>query len=396
MLSADLGIGSHLRGIFEKIIVQGGGKMTGSVRRADMYIGKYREGEDYLTASRQGKDVGNLGWLYCLITTNTWTSPTRRPLHYPVSRSGIPGFNNYRISVSNYSGEARVYLENLIKASGAECTKTLKQDNTHLITAHTQSEKCNAAKDWNIHVVNHLWLEESYARWKVQSVTDHRYTHFPKRTNLGEVVGQVKLDRDALERNFYSDNSKSASNGTQAPPPMQAVAQNIIFGQGEFGHMGRSNSKTNGVKLAGRATKEQVPGSETRHRTPATPRMTALGKENETPGTGSSRKSKDAATARLHQMTTDILLYEKEKKRVGGVVYGGRRKNDPDRVPSRKRSFDEASDTDEEEATDPKRAKRVAHYTPIYLLISGYKPWVGHSKQEEQDRVSTTSPDFMA
>ena len=394
MLSADLGIGSHLRCIFEKVITEGGGKMISSVRRADMYVCKYREGENYITASQLGKDVGNLGWLYYLITTNTWTSPIRRPLHYPISRSGIPGLSGYRISVSNYSGEARVYLENLIKASGAECTKTLKQDNTHLITAHTQSEKCNAAKDWNIHVVNHLWLEESYARWKVQSVTDPRYTHFPKRTNLGEVVGQVKLDRGALQRNFFPEKSNSASNGNQLPQAMQDVDQNVVLGHEETGQLGRSSSRSKGMKLVGRAMREEyIPNSDLRHRTPATPRTAALGKENETPGTGSSRKSKEAAAARLHEMTPDMMLYEKERKRVGGVIYGGRRKNDPDRVSSRKRSFDAASETDEVDAVDPKRTRRSGEFTPICLLISGFKAWVGHPKQEDHDKVCETHPD---
>src|SRR2546421_459539 len=203
MLAGDLGIGSHLRGILEDLVLASGGKLTNEPRKTDMFISKYRDGEDYKIAARSGKDVGNLAWLYYMITHNTWTSPMRRLLHYPIAREGLPGFKDLRISLSNYSGEARVYLENLILAAGAECTKTLKQDNTHLITAHMMSEKCAAAKDWGIHLVNHLWLEESYAKWRIQSVTNSRYTHFPSRTNLGEVVGQTKIDRDALERNFF-------------------------------------------------------------------------------------------------------------------------------------------------------------------------------------------------
>ena len=83
-----------------------------------------------------------------------------------------------RISISNYTGDSRVYLENLIRYSGAEFTKTMKQDNTHLITAHMQSEKCDAAQEWNINIVNHIWLEESYAKCVAQSLTNPRYTHF--------------------------------------------------------------------------------------------------------------------------------------------------------------------------------------------------------------------------
>ena len=37
--------------------------------------------------------------------------------------------------MSNYGGDARLYLENLIEACGAKFTKSMKTENTHLITA---------------------------------------------------------------------------------------------------------------------------------------------------------------------------------------------------------------------------------------------------------------------
>src|SRR6266536_2613180 len=72
MLSADLGIGSHLRGKLEELIQQGGGTVTGSVNKAHIFVCRYREGAEYKFASREGCDVGNLAWLYHLITHNTW------------------------------------------------------------------------------------------------------------------------------------------------------------------------------------------------------------------------------------------------------------------------------------------------------------------------------------
>jgi len=183
MLSPDLGVSSHLRGTIEDLVCHGGGSVTASVHKADIFICQYRESVDYRIASRAGRDVGNLAWLYHLLTTNRWTSPMNRLLHYPIARDGLPGFKDFKISLSNYNGEARVYLENLAKAAGGEFTKTMKEDNTHLITAHLASEKCDAAKEWNINTVNHLWLEESYAKWQIQTVSNPRYSHFPPRTN---------------------------------------------------------------------------------------------------------------------------------------------------------------------------------------------------------------------
>lgn len=147
-ISDDLEIGDHLRGTIEDLIDQGGGVVTGSVHKADVLICQYRESLDYRLASRAGKAVGNLAWLYYLITQNRWSSPTMRLLHYPVSKYGIPGFDKFRICLSNYSGDARVYLENLAVAANAVFTKSMKEDNTHLITAHQNSEKCDAAREW--------------------------------------------------------------------------------------------------------------------------------------------------------------------------------------------------------------------------------------------------------
>lgn len=369
MLSTDLGISSYLRGILDGIISVGGGKLTESVADANMFICKFREGNDYKVASRCGKDVGNLGWLYYLITTDEWTSPLRRLLHYPVAKHGLPGFPGLKISLSNYSGEARTYLENLIIAAGAECTKTLKQDNTHLVTAHVLSEKCAAANDWGIHIVNHLWIEESYAKWKMQSITQSRYTHFPHRTNLGEIVGSTQLDRKVIEEQFFPNEDTDMTDATDAGA-MRQVNQ----------HENMANRGKRSKALDGHL------------RTPGVSRFMATGKENITPSTTNSRKSKEVASARLHDMTPDMLLFEKEKKRVGGVVYGGRRKKDEDRFQlGRKRSIDDASE--EEEVTDVTETKKTKRGNPppeIRLLVSGYKKWVNRAKVEDSDKVRET------
>ncbi|PWY95082.1 BRCT domain protein [Aspergillus sclerotioniger CBS 115572] len=395
MLSSDLGIGPRLLGSIEEIINNGGGSVTTDVSKADILICRYREGFAYRTASRLNKDVGNLSWLYHMMTYNTWTSPLRRLLHYPVSRSGIPGFKGFKVSLSNYVGEARAYLENLITATGAECTKTLKQENTHLVTAHGNSEKCAAAKEWGLHVVNHLWLEESYAKWKLQPVSDPRYTHFPKRTNLGEVVGQTRLDRSILESLFFP--SETQARVTASPRrAMQTKEQNTVAKstdtmQPPSAKVTESESE---VPPPQSATPRPVGKSRKAGETPKlqTPRarLASEGKENETPSTTSSRRSKDAATARLHEIAPDIALYEKEKKRVGGVIYGGRRKTDEDRVTlnnsKKRRSMEAGEESDEEDTTEAKRQKKSKPPVAMHLLITGYQKWVGNAKKEDSDK----------
>ncbi|KAJ5606141.1 hypothetical protein N7510_008922 [Penicillium lagena] len=383
-LSSDLGIGHRLQESIEAVIEHGGGTVTSNVYDTDILICRFREGVAYRTASRLHKEVGNLAWLYRLMTFNTYTSPLRRLLHYPVDRSGIPEFKGLKISLSNYVGEARIYLENLIAAAGAECTKTLKQDNTHLITAHGNSEKCSAAREWGLEVVNHLWLEESYAKWKMLPTSDPRYSHFPLRTNLGEVAGQTRLNRDVLEQVFFP------SEDTVLPSPGRPVMQNKDQNTTSIQPPPKGHSMDEDIADTTHGT-PQTKGKSRRlsdtRKTPARSRLIPEGKENDTPSSTSSRRSKDAATARLHEIAPDIALYEKEKKRVGGVVYGGRRKSDEDRVPeNKKRRSVEAQDESDGEQTDSKRQKKSRPPIAMHLLITGYQKWVGNMKKEDADK----------
>ena len=403
MLSPDLGIGSHLRGTIEGLIKGGGGDITGSVYKSNFFICQYRETRDYRIASRAGQDVGNLAWLYHLFTHNKWTSPMRRLLHYPIAKDGLPGFKGFRISLSNYNGEARVYLENLAKAAGCDFTRTMKEENTHLITAHLHSEKCDAAQEWNIHIVNHLWLEESYAKWQIQSIANPRYTRFPQRTNLGEVVGQTEIDRHAVEKKFFPEGSEDDSSTMEAgvramrvkdqnanfkiPVPNSSAANPLTSSRALEPVSVRSDDPTpKATKIGGKSS------GATPLRTPAPSRFGNNEKENDTPSTTGSRGAKQKAAAKLHDMASDIELFQKEMKRVGGVMHGGRRPSE-DTVSdhSRKRSLsnDAGNSTDAEEVgRASKKTKKNKEGPVMHLLITGDKRWVENPVKESNERVS--------
>ncbi|MCJ1433955.1 hypothetical protein MMC27_003320 [Xylographa pallens] len=415
MLSKDLEIGSHLRGTIEDLIKSAGGSITGSVNKADIYICHYREGTEYKTASWEGKVVGNLPWLYHLITHNAWTSPLRRLLHYPIARGGLPGFKKFRISLSNYNGEARIYLENLAKAAGCEFTKTMKQDNTHLITAHQISEKCDAAKEWNINMINHLWLEESYAKWQIQSLTNTRYTHFPPRTNLSEVVGQTSIDRQSLERNFFPKEAKPQGTPDHDEPPEPAVKMDLAIAKNKI-------SNSSAVQPPS-SSNERLPIHEPSHsvgttpklvkdpqrliegaplRTPATSRFKAEGKENETPSTTSSRGAKDRAAAKIHNLAPDIALYEKERKRVGGVMYGRNKGENREAELVQKRSVSREAEEDADDESRPAKRPKKAKGAPVMrLLVTGYSKWSNNKKKENEDKMRLrdfgilVTPDYL-
>ncbi|KAI9758141.1 MAG: hypothetical protein M4579_003173 [Chaenotheca gracillima] len=382
-LASDLELGDRLRRIIEDLICQGRGSITQEVSKADVLICRYREGKEYQDASRAGKDVGNLSWLYYLITHNAWTSPLRRLLHYPVSRRPIPGFDQYRISLSNYGGEARIYLENLVWAAGGQFTKTMKQDNTHLVTARAHSEKYEAAQEWNINIINHLWLEESYAKWQVQSLTNPRYTHFPARTNLGEVVGHTQIDRQALEALFFPPRQDAESASEEEEETSSANKQL------QHENVSAISRSSEGPQEESTPASKKVRKVRAEAKTPKTPVVSKLaraGKENETPTSTGSRGAKDRAVAKLHDLAPDMALYEKEKKRVGGVIRGGRKKSDEvNNVRKRSMSVEE-DDLDEFEEQDAKRAKKGRAPPTMKVVVTSYNRWVGEVKQEEEDK----------
>ncbi|KAI9827564.1 MAG: hypothetical protein M1832_004914 [Thelocarpon impressellum] len=395
MLCNDLGLGSRLHGTIEDLIDGGGGSVTGSVHRADVVVCRYRTGSDYAMASRAGKDVGSLTWLYHLIAHDVWTSPTRRLLHYPVARSGLPGFKDYRISLSNYGGEARLYLENLVWAAGGEFTKTMRQENTHLITARPQGEKCAAAKDWNIHMVNHLWLEESYAKWEVQSLSNPRYSHFAARIGLEEAVGQTEIDLEAVRSKFAGkDDDPDPTDGVMQGRDRNASSsfQASSGAPRELAKIQQPESPA----VDGRTPKaSRARGGRDASRAPTTPsRLGIDGKENDRPPTIGSRGAKDRAAARLHELAPDIALYEKERRRVGGVIRGGRRKSDEATATTgTKRSVslqteDDGSDMDVDGERDNKRQKKTIARPPVTmrLLLTGYGRLVEQPKTEKVDK----------
>ena len=419
MLSADLEIAEHLTNTLEEMIQYAGATITSNAHEADIYIGHFRDGVDYVTASRAKKEVGNLSWLYHVLNTNKYTSPTSKLLHYPIPRGPLPGFDTCVISISNYNGDARTYLDNLIQACGAEFTKTMKQENTHLITAHTQSEKCDAAQEWNINVVNHLWLEESYAKCEAQSLTNGRYTHFPARTNLGEVLGQTRLDMQKVEQVYFPEPRKTplkavpspqvrkianANSGRASVQPQSSVME--ADGQG----MDVVTPQTT-KKGRGRPPKSAI-----------TPRMLDVmddEKENESPVMHSSgRASKAKALGALHQAADDIALYQKEMKRKGGVTHGGRRSSHAEDLSSpapapteeksrrKKRPSDEAtydvtaqgsdlSDGETQAQQKPTKKAKTASGTsatkfpPVQykMMVTGDERWIDNANKESQDRT---------
>jgi hypothetical protein len=416
MLSWDLAITERLREIIKTLISDGGGELVTDVEKCDMFICQYRDGEQYIRASQERKDVGSLSWLYHLITRNEWTSPVRRLLHYPVPKDGLPGFKDMRVTLSNYGGEARVYLENLATACGATYTKTMKADNTHLITARLASEKVEAAKDWNLVIVNHLWLEESYAKCELQSATVLKYQHFPHRTNLGEIIGQTPFDMTRLRALYYPGGEEE-----EEEEEVEDVTAEVQAEQARS-----SKRKRNGAKGAPdeedtrggtglrvlrddnaepNAKPKSVEKLQKDYATPIRGRYIRSGKENDTPSVIStgSRSAKANALNKIQDLAPDIALYEKERKRHSkdaAAPWGGKRaatrieKEKAEKAAARSSSVgrDEEDEAEEESKRPAKKQKSSLPPVEMRIVLTGYQRWVGDKHKEDVERVSYLDP----
>ncbi|KAH6605707.1 hypothetical protein Trco_004860 [Trichoderma cornu-damae] len=415
LLGADLKITPRLESALKDIIVYGGGRLVHDIDDCDMLICQYRDGEQYVRASRSCKEVGNLSWLYFLIVHNDWTSPLRRLLHYPIPRNGLPGFKDMRITVSNYGGEARIYLENLIKACGAEFTKTMKADNTHLITARNSSEKCKAAPEWGITVVNHLWVEESYAKCEIQPVNVKKYNHFPSRTNLGEIIGQTSFNESRLRDLFYPGGEETmsprakrkrkileaAEDNAYSHGPAEGVVIGEVARGGDSDSMQEDNSEEDGIPSAAAAAAAAAAASKKGRLaappiTPTRSRSGRLGRENETPAATSAggRSAKAKAMNRLSSIAPDIALYEKEKKRNSkpGTPFGGKRAAElaeKENVNGTKKKSTGRGGNDEDDEDEDRPAKKARPSLPgieMRIILTGFTRWVGNQIKEDQDR----------
>lgn len=398
MLAADLNITKRLTKTIEDIVVDGGGKVVHNVDDCDIYICQYRNGYEYTHAAQSCKEIGSLSWLFSLIVNNQWHNPLHRLLHYPIPRDGIPGFKDLRITISNYGGEARIYLENLIKACGAEFTKTMKSDNTHLITARDTSEKCKAAPEWGVAVINHLWIEESYAKCELKPINISKYNHFPPRTNLGEIIGQTFLDESKIRNLFYPGGEEKMSPSAKRKRKILEAAEDNAYKRGPAEGLVVGRDKDFSV-MKDNNEENDTPGKSKNAavETPVRSRRAHLGKENDSPlamSTG-GRSAKAKARDLLQHIAPDIALYEKEKKRHSktGAPWGGKRAADlVEKEKDAKTTTTSPKRTEDDDEAHTKRpAKKSRPSLPdvqMRLIITGYSRWVAAHNKEDHDRVS--------
>ncbi|OMJ26355.1 BRCT-containing protein 1 [Smittium culicis] len=183
--------------------------------KIDILVCQYRAGLDYFAATMLGKLVGSVIWLIKSLKNNELSQPGKQILDYPLSQKPIfnSSFSNPTsissdtiISLSGYSKKARSYLKRLIVSMGAIYSPDLTKNlHTHLVTSDPNKLKFSCAREWNCHVVNHLWIERCLQQEKNLSVSFPSYTFWPplSPTCLQNTVGNnCSIKLPVLSKSF--------------------------------------------------------------------------------------------------------------------------------------------------------------------------------------------------
>ncbi|KAI9340170.1 hypothetical protein DFJ73DRAFT_559793 [Zopfochytrium polystomum] len=158
-----------------------------------------RQCKEYYLAEKAGKYVGSMRWLVDTINSRQLSSPRRKALHYPQPEP-LAEFQHFMICTTNYSSVARQDIMTMVVHLGGQFTKTMTPRNTHVICAKPVSEKYTRALEWDITVVNHLWLEDTYVSHRLQIPTRLHYLYFP--ASLCPIVGETSIAEKEVVRSI--------------------------------------------------------------------------------------------------------------------------------------------------------------------------------------------------
>jgi hypothetical protein len=115
----------------------------------------------------------------------------------------IPAMIQCNITITNYVGQAREDILTMAKHLGANVSRNMSAQNTHLICANAVGEKYDRALQWNLHIVNHFWLEDIYVTWTFQREAKPKYSHFS--ISLGDMVNKSGIVRTNSNRSVLKE-----------------------------------------------------------------------------------------------------------------------------------------------------------------------------------------------
>lgn len=139
----------------------------------------------YVHAEKNQKLCGNIEWVKCILRAQKMVYPRHSVLFYPIPLMPISDFSNIVVYIAaGYSTYSKEQLNNMVGNMGAKVINKFDLNKvTHIVSASLDMEDginlIDLSNSCNIHLVNHLWLEDCYRYWSLQKESKPRYNHFP-------------------------------------------------------------------------------------------------------------------------------------------------------------------------------------------------------------------------
>lgn len=155
-------LGMEQMAIWKKVIEQHGGQVDPSYsNRVTHVICANQKSDVFNLALRDQRRIVTPFWLNDVLVKRKMLPPWQA-LHLPLlySEEGQRPCSNQIISITNFDGDDRDRVKQMITALGARYTGYMTRSNSVLVCRRPEGHKYQKAKEWQIAVVNVQWLSD--------------------------------------------------------------------------------------------------------------------------------------------------------------------------------------------------------------------------------------------
>ncbi|XP_076116786.1 PAX-interacting protein 1-like [Mytilus galloprovincialis] len=145
---------------WKKVIEQHGGQVdTSYSNRITHILAANQHSDVFHLALRDQRRVVTAYWLNDVLVKKKMMPPWQA-LHLPLIYGENKPCSNQVLCMTNFEGEERIRIKQMINAIGARYTGHMTHGNTALICRKPEGEKYEKAKEWKLAVVNVHWLTD--------------------------------------------------------------------------------------------------------------------------------------------------------------------------------------------------------------------------------------------
>ncbi|KAI7859941.1 hypothetical protein BDC45DRAFT_530397 [Circinella umbellata] len=160
----------------------------------------------YLQAFRDGKVVASYRWLTNTILRIKNISPLSTVIDYPYPKGGIPVDGAKLFHLSAYRDTERYFLTVIGVRCGLIYSPMLTQKVTFFICPTTAAVNYTMALNFDVEVVNHVWLEESFRNWVLHKTSRQ---HYIVKEQQYQQVGETQLSPSITTEKNRNESSAS-------------------------------------------------------------------------------------------------------------------------------------------------------------------------------------------